>query len=512
MARGIFISSVQSEFAAERAAVRDFVRGDTLLSRFFDIFIFEDAPAQSSGPQQVYLKEVDICSVYIGLFGEQYGFEDAEGVSPTEREFDRAVEKRKERLVFLKEGTIDDRHPKMAALVRKAEAQLTRRSFYGIPDLNSLVKSSLLLILESEGLLHERPFEARIADPKAKTIAKALVDAFVERASNAGKFRLKRGAKTSDVLRHLSILDDNGASNAAIILFAQEPARIVHGARVTCMHFAGAEPVRPALSQNVYEGPLFDQIDQSIEFLVSRLSRPVGARDKGAVVETALEIPKAAISEAVINALAHRDYQSTAPAQVFLFTDRIEVRNPGELPRSLTPAQLTRVHSSIPRNPLIADVLFRANYVDRAGTGTLDMIAKCREVGLADPEFFQDGDQWVVRIWRDWLTSEFIKKLEAPERLKRAINYVKEHGTIDNRTYQEVFETTERTAARDLKMLTDRGIFVRHGETGRATRYRRAASKPAINPPNPPPRPKSQTRHKPAKPATKRPKKGGDNG
>ncbi len=137
------------------------------------------------------------------------------------------------------------------------------------------------------------------------------------------------------------------------------------------------------------------------------------------------------------------------------------------MPRSLTPDQLTRVHSSIPRNPLIADVLYRANYVDRAGTGTLDMISKCRAFGLGDPEFFQDGDQWVVRIWRDWLTADFIRLLDAPERLKRAMAYMKDHGAIDNRTYQEVFETAERTAARDLKALTDMGILVREGETGR---------------------------------------------
>jgi predicted HTH transcriptional regulator len=151
--------------------------------------------------------------------------------------------------------------------------------------------------------------------------------------------------------------------------------------------------------------------------------------------------------------------------------------------------------------------LFRANYVDRAGTGTLYMIAKCRELGLSDPEFFQDGDQWVVRIWRDWLTSDFIRSLDVPDRLRRAIAYVKDHGAIDNRTYQEAFETAERTAARDLKALTDLGILVREGETGRATRYRRAAAKPAINPPNPPKGPAEKTRQEPAKPATKRVRK-----
>lgn len=470
MARRVFISSVQSEFAAERIAVRDFIRGDTLLSRYFDVFIFEDAPAQTAGPQQVYLEEVDACSVYIGLFGEQYGYEDIEGVSPTEREFNRAVQKRKERLVFLKEGSKDARHPKMAALVKKAEAQLTRRSFFGVPDLNSLIKASLLLVLENEGLLHEKPFETRIADAKGKSIDKGLVDDFVDRASTAGKLRLKRGSKPADVLRHLGILDDNGASNAAVLLFSKEPAGLIPGARVTCVHYSGAEPRRPILSQKVYEGPLFEQIEQSIEFLSSHLDRRVGTRDDGGAVDTPLEIPVPAFAEAVVNALVHRDYQSNAPAQVLLFVDRVEVRNPGELPRSLTPEQLRRVHSSIPRNARIADVLFRTNFVDRAGTGTLDMIAQCRDAGLAEPEFFQDGDQWVVRIWRDLWTADTLQKHGLSDRQIVGVLAARTVRRVTTQGYMEATGTTRPTAKRDLEDLVQRS-FLRATGAGRGAAY-----------------------------------------
>ena len=113
------------------------------------------------------------------------------------------------------------------------------------------------------------------------------------------------------------------------------------------------------------------------------------------------ELPKAAVTEALVNALAHRDYSSAAPVQVRLFADRLEVSNPGELPRSLTPEHLKRTHPSIPANPLLSEVLFLMGYIDRAGTGTLDMLAKCRDAKLPEPDFFQDGDHWVVRIWRD---------------------------------------------------------------------------------------------------------------
>ena len=63
----IFVSSVQSEFAQEREALREYVRGDPLLRRFFDLFLFEDAPAADRRPDELYLDEVERCDVYVGL-------------------------------------------------------------------------------------------------------------------------------------------------------------------------------------------------------------------------------------------------------------------------------------------------------------------------------------------------------------------------------------------------------------------------------------------------------------
>ena len=90
----IFLSSVQKEFAAERAALRDYLQGDALMRRFFDVFLFEDVPAADRRADALYLDEVDRCDFYIGLFGDDYGVEDAEGISPTAREFIRASAQR----------------------------------------------------------------------------------------------------------------------------------------------------------------------------------------------------------------------------------------------------------------------------------------------------------------------------------------------------------------------------------------------------------------------------------
>lgn len=114
----IFISSVQREFAQERAALRDYLRNDPLMREFFDFFLFEDVPASDRCPDDLYLDEVKQSNIYVGLFGDDYGSEDAEGISPTEREFDQATDSGIHRLIFVKGTNDGDRHPKMQALIQ----------------------------------------------------------------------------------------------------------------------------------------------------------------------------------------------------------------------------------------------------------------------------------------------------------------------------------------------------------------------------------------------------------
>jgi predicted HTH transcriptional regulator len=101
------------------------------------------------------------------------------------------------------------------------------------------------------------------------------------------------------------------------------------------------------------------------------------------------EIPPEVISEAIVNAIAHRDYTSTASVQVMLFADRLEVWNPGTLTSALTLQTLREPHGSYPGNPLIAEplYLYLTKYIERMGTGIHDMIERCREAGLPEPEF-----------------------------------------------------------------------------------------------------------------------------
>jgi len=102
------------------------------------------------------------------LIGRYYGFEDKEGISPSEREFDRAVARRKHRIAFLKVGTEADREPKKVAFLQKIERQVKRSKFEAVGDLTGEVYASLIRVLEEEQVLASRPFDAR---PSSATFA-----------------------------------------------------------------------------------------------------------------------------------------------------------------------------------------------------------------------------------------------------------------------------------------------------------------------------------------------------
>ena len=76
MKQRIFISSVEKEFAEERQALKAYLHGDALLSRFFDVFLFEDTPASDRRADAVYLEEVGRRDIYLALLGNEYGWED----------------------------------------------------------------------------------------------------------------------------------------------------------------------------------------------------------------------------------------------------------------------------------------------------------------------------------------------------------------------------------------------------------------------------------------------------
>lgn len=236
----IFLSSVQKEFAGERTALRDFLRGDALMRRFFETFLFEEVPAADRRADALYLDEVERCDIYLGLFGDDYGHEDAQGISPTQREFELATQGHKVRLIFVKGADDKKKHPKMRALIRQVGDELVRRRFVSPSELVASVYAALVQYLEERELIRTGPFDAAPC-PKATLddLDPERMAWFLREARRARGFPLPEEATPGELLTHLNLLNDGRPSHAAVLLFGRQPQRFLISSEVKCAHFHG---------------------------------------------------------------------------------------------------------------------------------------------------------------------------------------------------------------------------------------------------------------------------------
>ncbi|HSW64037.1 MAG TPA: ATP-binding protein [Dissulfurispiraceae bacterium] len=468
----IFISSVQKEFAQVRQDLKAFLLGDAVLRRFIaGVFLFEELPARDQRADEAYLGEVERCDIYLGIFGYQYGSQDEKGISPTESEYAYASKLGKTRLIYVWGTDEKLRDPKMKRLVSEASGELIRRKIDDGSALTSEVYASLVDHLDSMGAFRVPPFDtSACAGAALKDLSRKRIDWFLDSARRERGFPLKPNTGTEALLTHLNLLDGAKPTNAAVLLFGSNPQKFHRTAETKCVHCHGTDYRRPFASMQVYGGDLFEQSDLARDFILAKINRAIGTRAVGITAPATYEIPPEAIGEAIINAIAHRDYHSNASVEVRLFADRLEIRNPGTLPGTLTIASLRNDHPSVPFNPLLAEPLYLTRYIERVGSGTQTMISLCREAGLPEPQFEQRGGSFVTTIWRDWLTDTVTQALMLNDRQISAIKALKVEGQITTMQYQALVGASRRTAARDLDQLLENGIVQRRG-AGRGAYY-----------------------------------------
>jgi len=394
----VFISSVQSEFASERQMLFNYLMSDALLGKFFEPFIFENTPALNADPAAVFLGEVENCDIYIGLLGEKYGHEDAAGISPTEREYDLATELRKTRLVYIKK--VANRDKKESALIDKMEKDVVRKSFSEADELKTVIYASLIRYLEENEVIRVSPFDATFnKNAIMEDIDERKVKKFIARARIKRNFPFDENDDYKVVLSHLGLIEGDMVTNAAILLFGKRPQKFFITSSVKCCQFYGNEIEKPIPSYHIYDGDVFELIDQAVSFVMSRINAKVGSRDKSILADVEPELPLLAVTEAVVNAVCHRDYTSNASIQIMLFKNRLEIWNPGQLPYGLTVEMLKSHHTSQPANPLLARPMYLYGSIEQVGTGTEMIVEKCIESGLPSPDF-QQSEIFKLTFWR----------------------------------------------------------------------------------------------------------------
>ncbi len=333
-----------------------------------------------------------------------------------------------------------------------------------------LTTAELRRLLVRRGEIHFEAEAARLAT--RDDLSDEKVQRYVEAVESLG------GLTAEQVLRQRRCLTPGGEpTNAGVLLFGKDPQQFVPGSEIIVVRYAGTEQSDTYLREDIRD-TLPEQIRRAEAFIVNNMR--VGARLTGLAREEKYEYPRDAVREAVVNAVAHRDYSIRGQeTRVFMFADRLEITSPGKLPGPVTLDNLDQERFS--RNEAIVQVLSDLGFIERLGYGINRMRRLMADGGLPAPVFRETSNGFQVILYghgerlapneRMPVRMSQYAHLSLNERQEHALTLAQTHGRVTNRDLQEFApDVSVETIRRDLADLVDKNLLLKIGEK-RATYY-----------------------------------------
>ncbi len=197
---------------------------------------------------------------------------------------------------------------------------------------------------------------------------------------------------TPQLIEKLRLLDGTYLKRAAVLLFHPDPERFITSAFLKIGFFRTNTDL---LYQDEIHGDLFTQVDKTMDLLLTKYLK-AGITYQGIHRFETFPVPEAALREAVLNAIIHKDYSSGAPIQISVYPDKLMLWNPGELPLDWTVAKLKGKHPSQPFNPDVANAFFRAGLIEAWGRGIERIMEACRTAGTPEPSLgYERTGLWI---------------------------------------------------------------------------------------------------------------------
>ncbi|MCK4428980.1 MAG: hypothetical protein KAU95_01285, partial [Candidatus Aenigmarchaeota archaeon] len=309
-----------------------------------------------------------------------------------------------------------------------------------------------------------------------KDIDKEKVKWFLRKAKYERNFDVEIETPVREVLTRLKLLKEGKLTNAAVLLFGEKPQKFFLQSKIRCARFKGVTST-DFIDMKIIEGTLFDLLDSTEKFILSHIKK--AAKIVMLKREEVWEYPPDAIREAIVNAIIHRDYLINGNIRIGIFDDRIEITNPGELPKPLTPKMLKEEHESVLRNYLLANTFFLTKDIEQWGKGTNKIVGWCINQGLKEPDFEEIGGGFMVKFYspEDILSlipekgKVDLRELGLNKRQIEVLGLMINKGEVfTNKKYREKFNVSNKTAATDLNQLVKLGQIVSRGK-GRNVNY-----------------------------------------
>lgn len=252
---------------------------------------------------------------------------------------------------------------------------------------------------------------------------------------------------------------------------------------VAFLDFPGVSPAQKGprgerFLENIrIEGTLPEMIDEAERVVARNMRRSTVV--KGFRRDDIPEYPPEAVREAIINALAHRDYSMYSLGthlQIRMFPDRLEIENQGGLYGHLTEDSLG-VENPTNRNATLMRLLEELEIVENRGSGIRTMVEAMRKIHLSPPKFSNRHTNFLITFYNHTLLDEEtiewlnrFKDIELNDNQRFAIAYLKADPNLErltNRDYQRITSVDSVQATRDLGDMVKRaGVLLQHGTRG----------------------------------------------
>lgn len=247
-------------------------------------------------------------------------------------------------------------------------------------------RNELVRMLQSQNVYYD---ESVVDGATMADLDEAVIDDLLRSVYDPGA-----PAQRVRYLRALKCIDAGETPTVAgLLLFGREPERWFVDARISAVCFAGTRVSTEFVDRQEIAGHLLKQIENAAAFLERYAPAPAQIQ-RWERVERG--VPPSVLREALLNAVAHRDYRAASQIRILVFQDRVEIINPGVLLNHLTLDSIQVGGISQRRNPVLASVLARARRAENLGMGIPEMIAQMRARGLPPPEFDLQGGHFRV--------------------------------------------------------------------------------------------------------------------
>ena len=474
MLTNIFISGNQREFAEERFRIKEEIESDYFLSKMFNVFIFEQTLASGKTSQETYFDEIENSDIYIGLIGSDYGTVLDSGISPTEEEYDRYNDIGDNCYIYIK--NVPKRDNNTINFIGKIQRSNTYQRFDSTDELINEIKRSLAQYMTNK--LKNIPFDHRIVENTSlNDVNQDNIDLFFNLLNNTSPMKkLKDELSLENILIQLNAgyKDRTGfhLTNAGLLFFSNNISRYNLSHQVTMVRFSGTSRNK-ILDKNESKSPIFKLLNE-IEIFFERNTRKI-TEVNGFRSTSISEYPYEAVREAIVNAVAHRDYDYDASFITFyIYDDRIEIISPGRLMYPLTIENLQKENPPTHRNKYIADILSKTEYMEHVGRGIFRMKNAMIEHGLPEPIFEENNNFFKVILCNPYGVNnngrnnindgvhDVFNIFNLNERQKQLLNELSSNERINYEYYKTKFDVSHSTAVRDLNKLVKYKLLLKN--------------------------------------------------